>query len=269
MRLLFASASLVLSLIDAQVLAQSLFDGKWRIDLDSSRRSQPPDVYLLQDGKYQCKTCDPPVEIRADGSETKITGDPCYDSVSIRVVDDRTTEETYRRGAATVGTSRMTVSPDGQTATVEWMESCNAKGDQITGKDVLSRVDKGPRGAHAISGSWRIVKSLNRSDNALVATIRLEGDTFEFADPAGQSYSAKLDGTETPMKGDVSHTTVSVKRIGANTIEETDKREGKIVETTRFTVSPDGRKLTITIERPNNGGTREFVAYKQELAVPK
>jgi hypothetical protein len=269
MRLLLTSAWLALWLLDAQALAQSPFDGKWRIDLDSSRRSQPSDIYLLQDGKYQCKSCDPSVEIPADGSETKITGDPCYDSVSIRVVDDRTTEETYKRGAATVGTSRMTVSSDGQTATVEWMESCNAKGDQITGKDVLGRVDKGPRGAHAISGSWRIVKSLNRSDNALVATIRLDGNTFEFADPAGQSYSAKLDGTETPLKGDISHTTVSLKRIGANTVEETDKREGKIVETTRFTVSPDGKTLTITIEKPNNGGTREFVAHKQEPTVPK
>ena len=53
----------------------------------------------------------------------------------------------------------------------------------------------------------------------MVATLKLEGDTFSFADPAGMSYAAKLDGTETPFKGDLSQTMVSVKRIGENTID--------------------------------------------------
>jgi hypothetical protein len=83
-------------------------------------------------------------------------------------------------------------------------------------------VAKGPNGAHAISGSWLISKRLNRSENALLVTLKLEGNTFSFADPAGQGYAAKLDGTEAPIAGDLSHTMVSVKRIDENTVEETD-----------------------------------------------
>jgi hypothetical protein len=105
----------------------------------------------------------------------------------------------------------------------------------------MARVAQAPRGAHAISGSWRITKRLNRSENALVVTLKLVGNAFGFADPAGQSYTAKLDGTETPFKGDLSGTMFSVKRIDENTIEETDKRDGKIVEVTRFTCSADGK----------------------------
>jgi hypothetical protein len=157
----------------------------------------------------------------------------------------------------------MTVSTDENTATVEWTESCNAQSDVVAGKDIMARLSQGPRGSHAISGSWRITKRLNRSENALVATLKLEGDTFSFADPAGQGYAAKLDGTETPFKGDLSGTIVSVKRIDENTVEETDKRDGKVVEVTRFTVSADGKTLTVSMENKTNGAVWRFVAHKQ------
>jgi hypothetical protein len=64
-------------------------------------------------------------------------------------------------------------------------------------------------------------------------------------------------------QGDLSNTMVSVKRIDENTIEETDKRDGKIVEVTRFTVSADGRTLTVSMENQTNGAVKQFVAHKQ------
>jgi len=118
-------------------------------------------------------------------------------------------------------------------------------------------------GRAAVSGSWQISKRVNRSENALVVTLKLEGDTFSFVDPAGQGYAARLDGTETPIKGDLSNTVVSVKRIGENMIEETDKRGGKVVEVTRFTLSGNGKTMTVSMEDKVKGGTRQFVCYKQ------
>jgi len=171
--------------------------------------------------------------------------------------------ETDKRNGKAVGTTRMTVSLDGNAATVEWTESCNAQNDVVAGKDILSRVARGPSGAHAISGSWLISKRLNRSENALVVVLKLEANTFSFADPTGQGYAAKLDGTETPITGDLSNTMVSVKLIDENTVEETDKRDGKIVEVTRFTVSADGKTLTVFMENKTNGAIKQFIAYKQ------
>jgi len=209
------------------VQAQSPFTGAWKRELAESEAPAKLEVYLLQGSTYYCSTCDPPLNIRADGRERKITGDACYDTVSLEVVDDRTTEETDKRNGKTVGTSKMTASSDGNSATVEWTESCNSNGDVISGTLILSRVTRGPRGSHAVSGSWQIVKRVNLSENALVATLKLEGDTFSFADPTGQSYRARLDGTPTPIKGDLTNSMVSLKRIGENTIEETEKHEGK------------------------------------------
>jgi hypothetical protein len=56
---------------------------------------------------------------------------------------------------------------------------------------------------------------------------------------------------------------VSVKRIDENTIEETDKRDGKIVEVTRFTGSADGKTMTVSMENKVYQTTRQFVAHKQ------
>jgi hypothetical protein len=263
MKQLLCFGAMLSLVIPMQALAQSPFDGTWRINLDESQSSTKPDVYLLQDAVYRCSTCDPPLEIPADGRDHKITGEPCYDTVSIKVVDDRTTEETDKRNGKTVGTTTMTVSLDGNTATVDWTESCNAQNDVVAGKDIMARVAQASRGAHAISGSWRITKRMNRSENALVVTLKLEGNTFSFADPSGQGYTAKLDGTETPFKGDLSGTKVSVKRIDENTVEETDKRGGKIVEVTRFAVSADGKTMTVSMENKVNETIRQFVAHKQ------
>ena len=93
-----------------QARAQSLFDGTWKIDLDESQSSTTQYTYLLQDGIYHCPSCDPPLEVKADGKDHKISREECYDTVSLKVVDARTTEETDKRDGKTVGTTRMTVS---------------------------------------------------------------------------------------------------------------------------------------------------------------
>lgn len=260
---LLGFALLILSTMLTQAMAQSPFDGTWRLDPSGPPASTVHYDYLLQDGVYHCTTCDPPIEVRADGQDHKITGDPCYDTISVRIMDDRTTEETQKRNGKVVGTLRLTVSADGKTANDEWTESCNAKGDVVAGQDIMSRIADGPRGAHAISGSWKISKRVSRSENALVITLKLQGNVFSFSDPTDQSYAAKLDGTETSFKGDLSGTMVSVKRIGENTMEETDKRGGKVVEVTRFVVSADGKTVTISLENKVDGTTRQFVAHKQ------
>ena len=57
-------------------MAQSVFDGTWKIDLNKAQLSTKPDVYLLQDGMYHCKTCVPAVDIKADGQDQKVSGHP-------------------------------------------------------------------------------------------------------------------------------------------------------------------------------------------------
>ena len=162
-----------------------------------------------------------------------------------------------------VHTEKITVAPSGNTATWEFADSCDANGEEVTWKQISVRVTKGPLGSHPISGSWRAMRIVNSSENGLTATMKLEGDTFSFMDSTGQSYTAKFDGPDVPFKGDAGNTTVSVKRVADDTIEETDKRAGKVVSVTRFTVLADGKTLNVSISDKLQGSSMHFVAAKQ------
>lgn len=262
MRKLLFLGLLTSLLTPALVIGQSAFDGTWKLNLNKAELSKKPDTYVLQGGMYHCKTCVPPVDVKADGQDQKVTGQPYYDTASIRIVNDRTIEETYKKDGKTVISSKTTVSPDDKTLSFEFSDSSATNADPVTGKGEATRVGKGPAGSHAISGSWRTT-TLENSDNGLIASFKVETDSLSFATQTGQSYTAKLDGTEAPYNGDPGITSVSVKRIDKNTIEETDKREGKVITVLRLTVSSDGKSMTAEVNDKLHGTTSRFVAEKQ------
>ncbi len=242
--------------------AQSVFDGTWKFGLDTAKFPTKPDEYLLKDGMYHCKTCVPPVEVKADGQDQKVSGHPYYDTVNIKVMDDRTIEEADKKNGKTVITVKTWVSADGNTLMFEFSDSSATTGEPVTGKGQETRVAKGPVGSHAISGSWRMEKMNTLSENAMSVTYKVSGDSLTMSNPTGQSYTAKLDGTEAPFKGDPGTTTVSVKKIGPNTMEETDKREGKVIAVLRMMVSADGKTMKVLVDDKLRGTHGEFTATK-------
>jgi hypothetical protein len=253
-------------LIPVSAMAQSDFDGTWKIDLAKSVMSTKPDVLLLQNGTYQCKSCVPIINIKADGQDQSIGGSPYYDAISIKVVDDRTIEETQKKNGKVLATSKTTVSPDGSSATFEFTDNSHTNSDPIIGKSSMVRVGKGkrPAGAHAISGSWQVSKMESLSDNALTFILKIEGDTLTMSNPTGQSYVAKLDATDAPYKGDPGISSVSVRRLSDKTIEETDKRDGKPTRTKRMMIDPADLKTVSTIVTDNlTGNSMLLVATKQ------
>jgi len=258
-----AVSLLVVLLMPAMAGAQSAFDGTWKFDLTTAKFPEKPDVILLQGGRYQCTTCVPPVDVKADGQDQKVSGDPYSDTMSIKVVDDRTIEEIGKKNGKTVWTSKTWISADGNTKTSEFSDSSATSGAPVTGKGESMRVAKGPAGSHAISGSWRSSKMDTLSDNALSLTYKVSGDSLSMSSPTGQSYTAKLDGTEAPDKGDPGTRSVSVKRVDKNTIEETDKRDGKVISVVRATVAADGKTMIVAVDDKLRGTTTQFTAMKQ------
>jgi hypothetical protein len=254
---------LVSFLVPTLAMAQSVFDGTWKVDLNNAQLSTKPDVYLLQDGMYDCKTCVPPIHVKADGQDHKITGSPYFDTISINILDDRTVAETDKKEGKTVTTLKTMVSADGNTEDFEFIDSSATNANPVTGKGKATRVAKGPVGSHAISGSWQATKMENMSDNGLLLTYKVEGDSLTMTNPTGQTYMAKLDGTDAPYMGDPGTTSVSVKRLSKSSFEETDKRDGKAIAVYRVTVAPDGKSMTIALTDNLRGTTSQFVAEKQ------
>src|SRR5712692_2542775 len=250
-------------LIPAMAMAQSAFDGTWKFDLKTAKFPEKPYVYLLQDGMYHCKTCVPSVDVKADGQDHEVSGHPYYDMMSIKVADERTIEETDKKNGKTVATSKTWVSADGNTLMFEFTDSSATNADPVTGKGEETLVAKGPAGSHAISGSWRMSKMDTLSDNAISITYKVSGDSLSMSNPTGQSYTAKLDGMEAPYKGDPGTTSVSVKKVDTNKMEETDKRDGKVISIARMALSADGKSMTIALDDKLHGTTMQFTALKQ------
>jgi hypothetical protein len=261
-KLLFVGLAILL-LMPVLASAQNAFDGTWKIDLSKAEFPKKPDVYLLQNGMYQCKTCVPPIDIKADGQDQKVTGHPYFDSMAIKVVNDHEIEETDKKNGKTVATSTTTVSSDGNTVMFSFSDSSNTNADPVTGKGEEIRVAKGPAGSHAISGSWRTTKLENMSDNGLMWTYKVSGDELTMTTQTGQSYTAKLNGEQAPMKGDPGTTSVSVKMMGKSTLEETDYRDGKAISVAKIVVAPDGKTMKLMVDDKLHGTKSEFTAMKQ------
>src|ERR1035437_4060145 len=134
MKKLFVPGLFLLMLMPVLAMAQSPFDGTWKIDMNSLQFPKKPDVYLLQNGMYECKTCVPPINIKADGQDQKVTGHPYFDSMAIKVVNDHEIEETDKKNGKTVATSTTTVSSDGNTVMFSFSDSSHTNADPVTGK---------------------------------------------------------------------------------------------------------------------------------------
>lgn len=132
---------------------------------------------------------------------------------------------------------------------VEFADSTRTNADPMIGTLVLTKTPKSKRpaaGSHAISGSWQISKLKDFSSNALLFTFKVEGDNLAMTNPTGQSYSAQLDGTAAPYKGDPGIDSVSVVRLSERTLMETYKHGAKSVTSARVMIPP-GSSNTINL----------------------
>jgi len=212
-------------------------DGTWKADVNSVVFDQKPDDILLQAGKYTCKSCVPQITVAADGAFHPISA-PYADSMAVKVVDDHNIVRTSKKGGKQVGETKLSVSADDNTLTGSFNDTSGTQA--ATGTFVETRVGPAPAGAHAVSGQWKPSKLQNYNAAALTFTYKVNGDTLHSESGTGQSFDAKFDGPDVPIKGDNAGTTASVKKNGDNGFQETDKRGGKVVGVFTFSVDANG-----------------------------
>jgi hypothetical protein len=233
--------------------APSSFNGTWKVDVGTLPYSAGPFVWLLRNGMYECRSCRPPIRVSADGHDQKVSGQP-YDTISVAIVDSRTIREIEEKNGQMVSDEKFTVSVDGQTATDEFGNW----------KISMRRIAYPPPGSHLLSGTWKRFKLESTADRELLFTLELDGDTLSMSRPNGQSFRAKLNGPEVPYVGQPRFNGVSVKRINANTLEETDKFNGKVLNVSRMTISPDSKSINIIVKDPESGTTVQPIATRQQ-----
>lgn len=249
MKKLLLGGMLLAFMLPCHVMAQSVFDGTWKIDIDKVQTSKKPEVIMLKNGEYSCN-CTPPIHVKADGMDHSVSGFPRIDTVAVTIVDDHTVTETGKKDGKVVYTDTTTVAPDGKTATFESVS--NRSDNSSTIKGTMTRIGKGAEGSHALAGSWHTSSFQSASDNMLTYTYATHGDSVSMTSPRGESYTAKLDGKPVPYKGDPGTDMISVKMVG-DAMEETQSLAGKVTSIAKMTVSGDGKTMTtVIVNKPSN-----------------
>jgi hypothetical protein len=93
---------------------------------------------------------------------------------------------------------------------------------------------------------------------------RCTGEGFSAETPLGERFQAKFDGNFYPVEDDPAHTMVMLKLLSPNTVEQTAKRDGKIVGVLRLTVAADGKTIHATYENKEDNTTTRSEMRKQE-----
>jgi hypothetical protein len=129
------------------------------------------------------------------------------------------------------------------------------------------------------SGTWKMnpAKSkYNPGPAAKSVTLKVDSDengvkidaegTDGDGNPTHVQYDAKFDGKDYPATGLPYGDTVSVKRIGANTIQATIKKGDQVVMTVTSKVSADGKTRTSTFKGKDAQGrdVNNVVVYDKQ-----
>jgi hypothetical protein len=183
-----------------------------------------------------------------------------WDTISVRVLDDRSVEIISKKAGKIMFTEIDTISPDGATLTQVLKDTTEAQ--TVTIETHSKRVHPGPAGSHVLSGSWRAYK-ISRSENGSIVKYHCTVDGFSAETPLGEKFDAKFDGKDYLVEDDPAHTMVSVKLLSPNSVEQTNKRNGKVVSVLRLTVAPDGETIQVTYEDKEANTTTSSQMRKQ------
>lgn len=250
----------LLLLTPAASFSQSPFDGTWVMNSDTVPLPEKPSLYSLADGRFRCSGCIGDPEIKADGYDHKVAETAYYDTVNVQAVDEHTVEIIAKKAGRIMFTEVDAISPDGSTLTQTVKDTTEA--ETVTIETRSRRVETGPAGSHAISGSWRAYKT-NRSRNGSIISFKCTAEGFSAKTPLGEGYDAKFDGKFYPVEDDPAHTMVSAKLLSPDKIELTQKRNERIVSTSHMTVMPGGKLIHVVFENTDAKTTMTF-DYEKE-----
>jgi len=234
--------------------AASPFDGRWVSDLDT-QAGLPTDVYRVADGVYRCDSCSPPRTYPADGRPHAVAGDDQVRWESVRIAGPRAIV-THIEGPTLSRTVTMTVAADDRAATYVATDRRPGVRGPLRTVYIARRTAPAPVGAHAVSGTWQGVRYVAVPEQARTIVLHLDGDRFVYRHALGYAFTARLAGGFVPVRGPYKVPVfAAVRRVGARTVEETRKSNGRITTVRTYTLSPDGRALEIATTDAATGRT--------------
>jgi hypothetical protein len=246
--------------VPAGAVAASPWDGTWKARQSSMKTTGNPDRFELSNGMYSCESCAPPYKIKADGTDQPIPDHAYVDVEAVKVVSTSSVELTDKKAGKVTAWVAYTVSADGKTLNGKFKNYAAEK--EVSGSFTETRLKAGPSGSHAISGSWQPQTTADINDAGLITTLATTAAGWKVASN-GQTVDAKFDGKQYALMGDPGKTMMSFKKVDDNTIEETDRRLGKVTDNIRYSLAPDGKSISVVDDDPQHGTKTTYILDKQ------
>jgi hypothetical protein len=237
-----------ISLAIAGLLAGTLwasddpFCAKWKLNVEKSNFGG--ELIKIQDlggNKYKWTVGDRTETMAYDGSDNT---NEFGRTVSIAPEGANRWKMVIKKDGRVISSMTHTIAEDGKSQTIKGTES---KPDGTTSDFTAEWKKLG--GGSGWAGTWETseLKFTSPDEYDIEA---YEGDGLSFKTPAYQEVlNMKFDGKDYEQTGPnlAPGSMSSGKRVNAHTLEVTDKVNGKIMDHTKYEVSPDGKTLTLTV----------------------
>jgi hypothetical protein len=176
---------------------------------------------------------------KAGGQDTAVPGNPAFDQVELRRIDAKQAEVTEKKGGAVIATIRLKLSKDGNELTIATVSTGHP--DQAT---VWTRNGGQKSALDHMAGNWTADQSKTRLRQGLIVKIEPAGNgAVHFA--SDFSYTARFDGKPSDLTNS-RNDTVTLQLVDPHTVDAIYRRDNQVTQKDHWTVSPDGRQMTVT-----------------------
>lgn len=238
--------------------ADDPFVGKWKLNQEKSKfTGEQMKIEDLGDNKYKFTFGNTSDTVTADGSDQPVH----YGRTMVLTKEGADSlKMVIKQNGKVISSMTHMLSDDGNTQTIKGTDT---KADGTTSDWEV--VDKRVGSGSGWTGTWESTKvQISSPDEWDIEPYDTSGLTFNA--PAEQDkLSMKFDGKDYAEKGPhvAAGSTSSGKRVDAHTLEVTDKIKGKVMDHTKYEVSPDGNTLTLMIHETGQANPLTIVYDKQ------
>ena len=213
--------------------------GKWKLNPAKSDFGASTVTYEQSaNGEIKTTADGQSFTFKADGKEYPT---PWGTSTSWKTINANTWETTNKVNGKVTGTATMKLSADGKALTVD-SKSIKATGETSNDSAVYERVS----GTTGLAGKWKTKNvKIGAPGTMTIAPSGADGLTLTFVEEKG-TCTGKFDGKDYPATGPIwpSGWTCSIAKNGAQGLDVTWKKDGKVMYKDIFTASTDGKVLT-------------------------
>ena len=238
----FKKLALLVLLLPTLAAAHSPFEGEWTLRPQLSTWSaDSSEQFSVTRGSYRCDSCNPKIDVPADGAEHSVANALGFDSVMVKQVNSRTVRIERRATGKVIREETYTVAPDENTLSLAFTDRSAPK--EVIGHLNFERLGEVVPQQHLMSGSWRPARLVDLGVDSKLSVAAIDNG-LKVTTGDGRTFEGTFDIKDHPVDGS-NGSNASLAKVNARTVQINHKQRGGISDVIRATVSEDGKQLTV------------------------